>query len=248
MNNGLPGVRTERTATPRRVLVTDRGVRYIPGGEVIAGSESRDLGNTGDTDVLRAGTLMGKITANGKFAPSIIGVLPSAYSNATDTTSLTVGAANASEIVRRIGATGTITLVGPPTAAGTVAVHSESFASVNESTGVVTLDSAVGANLVAGSFIMAADGSQDPIAIIADNQNTYGIKVTDDDDSDLDVPFAQPVIGGLVDASQIINYPSDTSLIKWLKMAINGLWDNAGTVTYRGSAGLFQFDDDFSAN
>ena len=118
---GLPGVKTTRTATPRNLTITVDGRVLLPRGRIIDGAESRDPLNTGDLDVLRAGIVMGMITASGKYAPAIIGVLAGAYDkDGSDKTSMTVAAAVAVEIVRRIGTTGTFKITGPPTVAGTV--------------------------------------------------------------------------------------------------------------------------------
>jgi len=229
--NSPPGLGTARTATPRRLFLAGGPVLF-PGGRVFDGSLSRDPLNVGDIDVLRAGVVMGKITATGLYAPSIIGVLPSAHdSSGTTLTSLTVGVANATEIVRRIGSSGTFKLIGPPSAGGTVAATAVTFSAVNTTTGVVTITD-IAVNKIAGTFITSDDGSETPLGLIADE---YGIKVTDVDDADIDGPF-NLAIGGIVDASQIVNYPSDTALIAWLKGKLN---DETA-----GGAG-FTFDDTY---
>jgi hypothetical protein len=224
--SGLPGVTTGSEAVARKILATINGLMMLPGGGIIDGAESRDLGNSDDTDVLRAGLLMGKITSSGKWAPSIIGTLETAYDD--EDTELDVGAAAAAEIVRRIGTSGNITVVGPPTAAGTVAVDTVAFSAVNTTTGILTVADQ-GKDYIAGSLVCAADGSQVPRTLITDQ---FGIKVTDEDDDDIDVQFARLAIAAQIDASQIINYPSDSSLISWIKTKLN---------TY----GNFIFDDDY---
>jgi len=228
--NALPGPQTERTATPRKVMNTDAGLMLIPGGEIIDGSKSRDPGNTGDVDVLRAGLLMGKITASGKYAPSVIGALTVAYDkDGSLATQMTVSAATATELVRRIGSSGTFGIAGPPTAAGTVATEQVTYSAVNTTTGVITVTTAA-ADYVVGSLIRPEDGSEAPLCLINDG---YGLKVTDADDTSIDTQFAQPVIAGNVDASQIINYSSDTSIQAWIKAQL------------RTNGGSWTFDDDF---
>lgn len=133
--NALPGMGTLKTTAARAVL-KGGDARYFPGGRIIDASESRDLGNTGNTDVLRAGLLMGKITSSGKYAPSIIGTVASAYDGGT---TLTVSAAVAAEIVRRIGTSGTLVVIGPEAAAGTVRSLTLTFSAVDTSTGAVTV-------------------------------------------------------------------------------------------------------------
>ena len=227
---GIPGVKSDRTATPRKLLISLTNAIFLAVGKIIDGEKARDPLNTGDLDVLRAGMLMGKITTGGKYAPSIIGVLPSAHtSSGTTVTSMTIGVANAVELVRRIGSSGTFKLTGPPSAAGTVATTTVTYSAVNTTTGVVTITD-IAVNKIAGSFIQPTDGSETPLGLIPDG---YGIKVTDQDAADIDVQLPKLLIGGYLDASQIINYPSDTSLIAWVKAQL------------RASGGPYIFDDDF---
>ena len=180
--NASPSVGTTRTATPRKLLSTEESAQYLPGGKIINGALSRDPDNSGDVDVLRAGLVMGMISATGLYAPSILGVLASAYDKDTTSTGgsleLTVSVACATEIVRRIGTSGTFHLTGPPTAAGTVAVSTDvTYSAVDLTTGVITI-ALLGADFVAGSYIQPIDGSEAPLALIPD---TAGIKVTDED-------------------------------------------------------------------
>ena len=139
MNNpitGLPGVGTARVSTPREITAGNaQFAQFVPGLRTIDGSRSRDPLNSPDVDVLRAGMLLGKTSTN-KYAPSLIGVLTVAAAAAA--TSLTVTLATATEIVRRIGTTGTFKLTAPPAAAGTVATQVVTFSAVNISTGVIT--------------------------------------------------------------------------------------------------------------
>ena len=211
---GLPGVRTDRTATHRKVLLTDTGGIQLTLGRIIDGSLARDSGNTGDLDVLRAGMVMGKITSGGKYAPAILGVTDSAY---TSGVTLSVSAAVAVEINRRIGSSGTFDIAGPPTANGDANVESVAFSAVNVSTGDITV-TALANNYVSGSFIMPDDGSEDALGLIGDG---YGIKVTDQDALSLDVPIRNLLIAGLIDSSQIVFWPSDTGLQQFLVGRLN---------------------------
>src|SRR5262245_29491707 len=110
---GPPGLSAQRIASYRRILYSGDYV-YLGGGRVIDGAKARDAGNTGDTDTLRPGLLMGKVTATGKYATSILGISSLAYTSPG--TSITVTPAQASDILRRVGATGNLNYVGPPTA------------------------------------------------------------------------------------------------------------------------------------
>ena len=225
---GTPGIKTERSAAPRKILATTDGAILLPGGKVVDGSESRDPLNTGDVDVLRAGLVMGKITSSSKYAPSILGALSQAYDkDGSLNTTMTVSTATATEIVRRIGTSGTFKVTGPPTASGTVATETVTFSNINTATGAVTITTASN-DFIAGSFVQPTDGSETPLGLIGDG---YGIKVTDADGNDIDVPLPNLLIAGVIDASQIINYPSDSSLKTWLK------------TTQLSAVGLFCFDD-----
>lgn len=211
---GLPGVSSARTAAPRRVFWSNSGI-YLPSSKIIDGALSRDAGNTGDLDVLRAGLLMGKITSGGKYAPSIFGVTTN--SESAGSTSIQAAAAVITELVRRVGSTGTFKLTGPPSANGTVATETVTYSAASTTNITVT---AIANTYVAGSFITATDGSETPLTFIADD---YGVKVTDQDAASVDVPFAVFPVGGVVDSSQLINWPSDTSLRAWIMARINSV-------------------------
>lgn len=217
---GLPGVRTALTATARSVFRQGDWEVDLALGKVIAGAYSRDPGNTGSLNVLRSGLLMGKRSSDNKWAPSIIGVTTGAVS-ATGTT-VTVSAAQAVELVRRVGATGTLRLVGPPAANGTVATFTETYSAVNTTTGAITT-SALDADLVAGSFVCANDGTYLPLSVIPDG---FGVLVTDGlGTTDLDVPFARLPVGGVLRTDFILPvWPTDTSLRQWIadKMNLGG--------------------------
>ena len=54
-------------------------------------------------------------------------------------TTITTDVNTAAELVRRIGATGTFKLTGPPTAGGAVVTQTVTFSAVNTSTGAITI-------------------------------------------------------------------------------------------------------------
>ena len=226
-------VRTVKTATPRLISLSRE--QYREGGAIIDGDESRDPLNTSYLDYLRAGLVMGQITTGGKFAPSIIGALSGAYDkDGSNQTTMNVTAATATEIVRRIGSSGTFKITGPPSAAGTVVTETVTFSAVNVTTGAITVTIAA-ADYVSGSYVQPTDGSETPLCLIASG---YPLKVTDDNDADIDIDFSKMLIGGRIDASQVLNYPSDASLKVWIKGKLNG---TDGTSSGRAP---FSFDDD----
>lgn len=226
---GRPGIGSAVTAQ-RNNVTRDGNVTFFPGGAVIEGTKSRDPGNSAHSvRSLRAGLLMGKITASGYWAPSIIGVTTGAYTSGG--TELTVSVASAVEIARRVGSSGTGTLkaVGPPTAAGTVAATAVTFSAVNTTTGVITVTS-LGVDKIAGTFITAADGSEVPRSFICDG---YPLLVPEDS-SDISYPWLP--ISAIVDTADIIDWPSDTSLRTYIRESLSTL-----------AGGKFVFADQFTA-
>ena len=217
MNNaitGLPGVGTARVASPRDILAGNAAfAQFIPGLRTIDGSKCRDPLNTPDTDVIRAGTLMGK-TAAGKYGVSVIGVTTAAI--AAGATSFTVSLAVAAEISRRLGQSGSLKITGPATSNGTVTTQSVSFTSVNTSSGVITA-SAISVAAIVGSFVGAADGTESPLAILG---NRWGVKCTDLSGVSVDVLEDQLLIAGHIKTANIVNYPADLALAAWLKSTL----------------------------
>lgn len=133
---GRPTVTAKETAS-FRVVTVDGYTTYGPGLGVIDGTKSRDPGNTGYTLVLRPGLLLAKNATSGKYAPWSVGTLASAYAGAG--TTMTVSAASAAELARRVGASGTFTLTGADKAGGTVRQRTVTYSSVNTSTGAITV-------------------------------------------------------------------------------------------------------------
>jgi len=218
--NAVPGMGTEREAGYRALLKTDRGAVLKPGGVVVDGSLSRDPGNTGDVDVLRAGLIIGKVMASGLYAPSIIGVL--LHDEALNSVALEVDPAVAVELVRRIGSSGTFGLYGNATAGGDCSTIQVTYSAVDTVTGVITC-SALSAARIAGSYLMPEDGSEVPAGFVGDG---YGVKVTDEDSANIDAQCPSVVIGGYLDHDTVVNYPADTGLNAYLRtwMVVRGLY------------------------
>jgi len=328
---GLPGLKSLRTATPNDPLWSDQGLILLPNSGVVDGTKSRDAQNASNLGNLRGGLLMGRVTSGGKFAPSFLGTVGTAYSSGT---SLVVPSPTGDEIVRRIGTSGTFKVVGPPAAAGvvrtttvtysavagasggnrtititalgaakverfrfgtaatagnlqlaiaktdgTLAITGNAAWSATDATYISNLNTALDAagtagaivasaisavdtdfgfeltytaanyptgpafpaqvallptsatapvytvttaasdpRFVAGSLICPTDGSELPIAIQGD---PWGLRVLDDDGNSTDATFAKALVGGVIDTSKLINYPTDTSLITWLQNQLN---------------------------
>lgn len=226
---GMPGLRAAQTATPRLVFKT--GPQILPGGKMIDGVNSRDPLNTGNLNVLQPGVLMGKITSTSLYAPSILGTVSVAYNGGT---SLTVGAATAVELNRRVGGSGTFKLVGPSVASGPIQIIVVTYSAINTTTGVITVTDPL-LTFIIGSFVCPTDGSENIITCVPDMDSFTGILVTDTDGvTNLTVPFPQVPIGGLIQSSQIINWPTDTSLQAYIRQSLRN-----------ASGSQFQFDDQF---
>ena len=94
---------------------------------------------------------------------------------------------------------------------------------------------ALGADNVfaAGSLVQPADGSQTILGILGE---PWGLPVTDAENRaiNLDVRCGRLVIGGKIDTSLLIDYPSDPAIEAWIKSQLRV---NTG--------GTFIFRDDF---
>ena len=218
--NAKPGVLPAYSASPREVFLSNRQfAQFVAGPITIDGTLSGNPLNAPYDWLLFAGTAMGRVTASGKYAPSIIGATTVAYAHVGGgNTSITTDVNTAKEIVRRIGTSGTFKLTGPPAAAGTVATQTVTFSAINTATGVVTI-TAIGADAISGSFIQPADGSETVVSLLCD---AYGKKVTDQLNSTrVDVFEAQLLAaGGTLNVGSIVNYPTDASLKTWFKTAL----------------------------
>ncbi len=225
---GRPGISSTITAQ-RRNVSRDGSLGFFPGGGTIEGSLSRDPGNSAySVYTLRPGLLMGKITSGGFWAPCIIGVTTAAYTSGG--TTLTVSAAQAAYLVARNGASGTFTLKGAATAAGTLTSDTVTYSAVDTTTGIITITD-IAANRIAASIIVASDGSGTPRSFIADG---YGVLIDSVGLGDVSYPWIP--VSGIVDTAQIIDYPSDTTLKTFVRESLSTL-----------SGGKFVFSDQFTA-
>lgn len=221
----VPGVITGTSYSNRQIFTQPQKVEFAPSFVTIDGTNSRDTGST-PTSLLRAGNLMGKVTSTGKYRNSVIGLTGADYTSGG--TSITVSAAVATEVARLIAAAGasiTLYFIGPPSAAGTVAVTSQTCSAASGTTLTVT---SLGVNKASGSIIAASDGSGTPRTVLP---FVAGIDVTDQNSASIDQKL--PLLASKADivTTNIPFYSSmDTSVQTWVKAQLV-------------ATGLFTFDD-----
>ncbi len=223
---GRPGIGSAVTAQ-RRGVFRDGLFGVFPRGGYIEGSLSRDPGNSAHSVYsLRPGLLMGKITSGGYWAPAILGVTAGAYTSGG--TTLTVSAASAAYLVARNGASGTFTLKGAATAAGAITSDTVTYSAVDTTTGIITITD-IGANRIAGSLIVASDGSGVPRSVVPDGHN-----ILIDSVALGDVDFPRIPVSGIIETDQIIDWPSDTTLKTYIRDSLSS-----------AAGGKFVFSDQF---
>ncbi len=218
--SGKPGVLQSYLAVPREVFLANRQfAQFVASPVTIDGTLSSNPLNAPFTWLLFAGTPMGRVTATGKYANSIIGPTSAAYahSNSSNTT-LTTDVNTAAEIVRRFGTSGTFKLTAPPVSGGTVATQVVTYSAVNTSSGVITI-TALGADAISGALIQPTDGSESIVSLLCD---VWGQKVVDQlNTTRVDVFEPQLLAaGGTINVASIVNYPADPSLKAWVKTSI----------------------------
>jgi hypothetical protein len=224
--NGKPGVLLNLTATPREVFYSGRErAQFVAAPVTVDGTLTSCAFNAPYIFQILGGTLMGRVTSTKKYANSVLGQTTGATASAATTIQTDVN--TAAEIVRRIGASGTFKLTGPPTAGGTVAVQVITYSAVNTSTGVITC-TATSAAAVTASLIQPTDGSETILTMVTD---LYGIKVTDQTNVNrVDVYDPRLLLGGgTINSQTIVNYPADSSLQAYVKSSIKAF---AGGVTF----------------
>ena len=215
---GVPGVRAPVTAYYKRVFYACE-ISNLPSGRYINGEKSRDVSNTPDVGVLMPGLLMGKETSGGACANWSLGQNTVLYDGGT---SLTVSVAAATEIVRRIGATGSFVMTGPPTAAGVVKQLTITYSAVNTSTGVVTVTASNVNEVQTLTFGAAATGG------------TMVLRVTKPDGTTADTGA---ITWNATDATWLaaINTALDAALVAGAVVATGAAPDTALTFTFSGT-------------
>lgn len=168
-NPGMPGLSSETVAYHRQ-LGGSGHLMFKPGGWIIDGTKTRDPFNAYDVTRLSPGLLMGRITSSLKWAPSCIGLTTAAL--ASTGTTVTVGAAVVTELVRRIGSTGTFKLTGPPSAAGTVRTLTATYSAASGTSITIT---ALGVNEVQTVNLSTAGTAGNLRLIVQKVDGTYAL-------------------------------------------------------------------------
>lgn len=158
---GMPGFGSEKIAKHRTVSA-DGYLQFLPGGVILDGSKMRDPDNpdyNASTNPLaqlqlRPGLLIGKVTSGSKWANSVIGTSSGALTGSATTLTL-ASAQQGVELARRVGATGTFKLTGPPTASGTVRTATVTYSGISGADVTIT---AVG---VSDVWTLTAPAGQD---------------------------------------------------------------------------------------
>ena len=132
--NAIPGLGTSHEYGLRQIMAAG-APQYLPGGVVVGGATARDPLNTSYVDTIQAGMLLGRITATGKWAPSVIGTLATTIAGTATQVNL-LHATEGAELIRRIGATGTFKIVGPHVSGGRVRTRTLTYSAVGTGTPV----------------------------------------------------------------------------------------------------------------
>lgn len=168
---GRPGIGTAQVAQ-RRNVSRNGALDFYPAGGVIEGTRARDVGNSAySTLTLRAGLPMGKITSGGFWANSFFGLTNGALTG-TGTTVTLPSTACGTEIVRRIGATGTVKLIGPPTAAGVVRTLTATYSAISTTSMTIA---ALGVNEVQTVNLVTAGTAGNLRLIVQKTDGTYAL-------------------------------------------------------------------------
>lgn len=140
MGASLPGYKAGRTVTPREIkfaMEANQGL-YLPGGGLFDFAKSIDGGNTGYTHELRAGWIVGQITASKKWRPC-----PRSQVNMTGATATEIVLDNAAAFI-----VGDIVTIGADT--------DLEITAIDYSTNTITITSTAVAD---NEVVFAQDGS-----------------------------------------------------------------------------------------
>jgi len=227
--NAIPGMQPLFVSQPRDIFYTETDkAQFFAPPPAIDGTASGNGSNQPYNWLLWAGMVIGKESGSNIFATSIIG--QSTVALTTSATTLVTDVGTATELLRRLGGSGTLTLTGPPTASGVVASATVTYSAVDTTTGHITI-SETGVAFVSGSWIGPVDGTQldgsSTVYTLLAEQN--GVKVVDQLNTTRVNAYSNRIWtgGGVINTSYIVNYPADSSMKAYLKGAIRQSVPNA---------------------
>lgn len=182
--NSQPGINAANTNYADYTIVPinvffQRGefAAFMAAPVAASGANTDQPSNTPFDFVIQPGQMFGLIssgTAAGKYGSSIIGLTQATA--AQGATSITIDGPTATEIIRRIGSTGTVTITGPASSVtGTVNVQSVVYTSVSTSAPYTITCSALGNAVLSGALVQPSDGSQ-VITTMYANQYAFSVK------------------------------------------------------------------------
>ena len=230
---GLPGATSSAVSSEsRNIFKRIDGVHWGSQLVIISGADSRDPSNASHPHVLRAGLVMAKDAADGKYKTAILGVTTVNYVDGGVT--LTVGVATATEINRRYGTSGASDMalfydVNADADSGPANVEriNLNHSAVDTSAGTITIQD-LNVNVPAGSPIVANeavdyDETADDLFNLLIVAESDGIRVTDENDSSVDVTLDRAALAGDIDTSMIVFYDAlqSNDLRQWLKDELN---------------------------
>jgi hypothetical protein len=187
-----------------------------------------DSTGTGTFTITVEGITTGAITYSATIA-TLYGNINTALNAAFGTSAIVASGASLAALILTFSGTGysgrpiASVSFNPVTAAsftinGTTLVDGTPIP-VAASTAGVTAVTADEGEFIVGSLVQPADGSQ-TIKTFVDEED--GIRVTDINGNGLNIQFPRiPITGGVVNAPNIVNYPSDPSLQAYVKAALN---------------------------
>ncbi len=219
--NGKPGVMPGFLASPREVFAANRQfAQFVAGPATLDGFNCGNPANAPYPWQLSAGSLLGRLTASGKFGSSVLGATttPYAHSGATGTT-LQTDVNTVAEIARRLGPVGSLKVTGPAAAGAPVAVQAVTYIGLGLSTGTITLAAAGNADAIAGSLLQPTDGTEAIVTVLCD---AWGVRVADPFGAvRVDVQDGQLLAaGGTINVAALVGYPVDPGLRAWVKASI----------------------------
>lgn len=184
MSQHLAGFATGNTASPREALLCSEGTIQVP---ILLDSGAFDGGNTGKTGEIRAGWLLGRLSASNRFVPC-----KRTRANGSGSTSVTLIVDNAAAF--KVG--DSVTLAG---------TNSTAVSAINYSSNTLTL--AVSRSWSDDAVIASGDGASVPRGVLLDN-----VTMQQSDESAASHKSAGMLIQGAVKVAKLLGDVSSIRL------------------------------------